>query len=133
MSDLIHNASISQSLTFLINSRFSRFYATDLRSVLLLPKLHRQFAEFLKYCSPIAVASSADVLESDLVRLFLFRIKVHSFITKINLITKFVLQTLSSMFPFGRHFRNRFYQRDFIIRWKPNIRGEHYSFPRAYV
>jgi len=43
-----------------------------LLSVPLLPKLRGQFAEFLKYCSPIALAYSAYVLESDLVRSFFF-------------------------------------------------------------
>jgi len=38
--------------------------------VSLLPKLREHFAEFLKYCSPIALAYSAYVLESDLVRSF---------------------------------------------------------------
>ena len=73
---------LSQRLTFLINSRFPQFYDTDnlYLSVPLIPKLHGHFAEFLKYCSPIALAFSAYILESDLVRLANFQI--HSSILK---------------------------------------------------
>jgi len=68
---------ISHSLTFLINSRFPQFCDTDVfyASAPLLPKLHGHFAEFLKCCSPITLAFSARILESDLVRLHNFQIQ----------------------------------------------------------
>ena len=61
MSDHIHYEIILHSLTFLINSRFPQFCDTDvlLPQSPLLPKLHEHFAEFLKCCSPIALAFSA--------------------------------------------------------------------------
>jgi len=74
VSGLILYAFISQSLTFLLNSRSFRFRDTNIFILApLLPKLHGHFAEFLKCCSPITLAFSARILESDLVRLHNFQ------------------------------------------------------------
>jgi hypothetical protein len=103
-----------------------------IKSVPLLPKLRGQFAEFLKYCSPITLAYSACVLESDLVRSFLFPVPLNKYKLYHEAYIHFS-KTMSSIQSLDCNLRNRFYRRNFIIRRKPNTFGEHYYQLIAHV